>query len=134
MTYDLSRFSTGSFQCFAQSLALNEFGPGLQVYGSGPDGGRDATFTGRANYPSSTSPWDGYTVIQAKFKEKLNADSRDADWLVAQIKGEQEKWLKAKNQKRPDYYLVVSNVDLSSVPLTRSAKGGGCRPMAFFHL
>jgi hypothetical protein len=116
--YDLSRFSPGSFQSFAQSLALHEFGPGLQVYGLGPDGGRDASFNGSPNYPSKANPWTGYTVIQVKYKEKPSNDSRDADWLVTQVKKEQTRWKKAKGERHPDYYLLITNVDLSPLPRT----------------
>jgi hypothetical protein len=137
MEYDLTRFSFNSFQSFAQSLALHVLGPGLEVFGSGADGGRDAAFTGRANYPSSEAPWDGYTVIQAKFKEKLTNDARDADWLVEQIKREQEKWAKASNRKRPDFYILISNVSLSPMPVTVTRKavpkrGGAAKVDAAF--
>lgn len=117
MKYDLSRFSPGSFQRFAQALALHIFGPGLEVYGSGPDGGRDATFDGKPNFPSSTKPWDGYTVVQVKYREKPKGDHRDSDWLVDQIKLEQEAFRKSQRASRkPQYYLIITNVALSGVP------------------
>jgi len=123
MQYDFSRFSPSSFQRFAQAIALQAFGPGLQVYGSGPDGGRDATFTGKPLYPSDQDPWHGYTVIQAKAKEKLTHDAKDADWLVEQIKREQQKWFKQKLSPKPDYYLIVTNVSLSPMPTTVTSGG-----------
>jgi hypothetical protein len=123
MRYDFSRFAPTSFQTFVQALALHVFGSGLQVYGAGPDGARDATFEGRANYPSTEQCWDGYTVIQVKYKDKLTHDSKDADWLVAQIKREQTKWEQSKTFRRPDYYLLVTNVDLSPMPVTLTRRG-----------
>ena len=128
MPYDFSRFDPFTFQSFVQALALHVFGPELEVYGAGPDGARDATFEGKPNYPSVESSWEGYTVIQVKYRQKLTHDSKDADWLVNQIKREQTKLARSKSFRVPDYYLLVTNVDLSPMPaiLTRSGlrKGG----------
>ena len=57
-----------------QALAAYVLGPGIEAFGSGPDGGREATFDGRAQYLSLTDPWDGFVVLQAKFKERLVGD------------------------------------------------------------
>ena len=59
-------FSTRSFEQFVQAVALKVFGPGTVIFGSGPDGGREATFRGRVPFPNETDPWQGYGVIQAK--------------------------------------------------------------------
>ncbi len=91
MKYDFTKFSPSSFQDFVQALAMHVFGPGLQVYGSGADGARDATFEGRPNYPSKEQPWEGYTVLQAKHREKPTGDYRDADWLPQQNKLQKKK-------------------------------------------
>jgi hypothetical protein len=44
---------------------------GIEAPGSGPDGGRDASFRGRVPYPSSADPWSGFGILQAKFKERI---------------------------------------------------------------
>lgn len=48
--YQLEELSPRSFEQLAVVLALKVIGPGLQVYGSGPDGGREATFDGRIDW------------------------------------------------------------------------------------
>ncbi|HEX4548155.1 hypothetical protein, partial [Pseudomonas sp.] len=84
---------------------------------------RDATFEGRPAYPTTDAPWIGYTVVQAKYKERPTGDSKDADWLVAQLKAEQTKFAKrSKSYRRPDYYVIVTNVALSAVPRTTNKK------------
>ena len=123
MPYDFSRFDPFTFQSFVQALALHIFGAGLEVYGAGPDGARDATFEGRPNYPSSDNSWDGYTVIQVKYRQKLTHDAKDADWVVNQIKREQAKLSRSKNFRTPDYYLLVTNVDLSPMPTSVTRLG-----------
>ena len=48
-------------------------GNGVQGFVTGPDGGRDARFSGTAMLvPSETDPWSGKIVIQAKHTELLN--------------------------------------------------------------
>ncbi|KQH80501.1 hypothetical protein AO501_07905 [Mycobacterium gordonae] len=41
----------------------------MEVYGRGPDAGREATYTGTINWSPTTEDdgrWDNYTVIQPK--------------------------------------------------------------------
>jgi hypothetical protein len=44
-------FSPESFEQFARAVALSVFGPGVTMFGNGPDGGREATFRGGVPYP-----------------------------------------------------------------------------------
>lgn len=99
---------------------MSVLGPGIIVFGSGPDGAREATFEGSVPFPSLDDRWDGYIVVQAKCREALKGDARDAAWLVTQLKNEFEKFLKKKSLRRPDYYIIASNVTLSPEP-----KNGG---------
>jgi len=48
-----------------QALATYVLGPGIEAFGSGPDGGREASFRGRVPYPSSADPWNGFGILQA---------------------------------------------------------------------
>ena len=54
-----------------QAVAAYVLGPGIEAFGSGPDGGREASFRGRVPYPSSADPWDGFGIVQSKFKERI---------------------------------------------------------------
>ncbi|SDA94814.1 hypothetical protein SAMN02927914_05254 [Mesorhizobium qingshengii] len=67
MAYDFSRFSTQSFERFVQALAAATVGARIQVYGSGKDGAREATYTGHCRI--ANEDWRGYVVFQAKYHE-----------------------------------------------------------------
>jgi hypothetical protein len=73
--YQLEELGPRAFEQLAVALARKAIGSGLQVYGSGPDGGREATYDGPIDWSSSPNKWcntyggpgwNGYTVVQAK--------------------------------------------------------------------
>lgn len=114
-------FSPESFEQLIRALSIIILGPGVSIFGNGPDGGREATFSGKVNYPHTPfSPWDGYGVIQAKFKEKTESTQIDQNWAESQLKNELTLWAENNNrQPKPDYFIFCTNVELSS------AKNGG---------
>lgn len=128
--YELTRLGSRAFEQLVVSLCREEIGAGVQVFGDGPDGGREATFDGTINWAAtalgSTSTddrWDGYTVLQSKYMLKPKAEPHDnAVWLQGQIREEIERWVKArrgeKRTRYPDYLIFVTNVDLSAVART----------------
>ncbi len=122
MDYDLRRLGTREFEHLTQALALKVFGPAVKVFGDGPDGGREATFHGRVNYPdpAETGPWQGYGVLQAKFRARPTTTQQDTSWLLGQIRAEMKAWEKKNSRRRkqglPDYLLFTTNVYLSSTP------------------
>ncbi|MFD4354510.1 hypothetical protein ACFWPX_18295 [Nocardia sp. NPDC058518] len=69
--YDIDRLGDRAFEQLVVSLAAHVPGPGIQAFGDGTDGGREATFDGPINWSSTTfepsGRWSGYTVLQAKF-------------------------------------------------------------------
>ena len=84
--YNLSQLSSRSFEQLLQALAAKVLGPGIGIFGDGPDGGREATFHGKVPYPSVADSWDGYGVLQVKFRQRSRAMSRnDGDWAVDPI-------------------------------------------------
>jgi hypothetical protein len=112
--YDLSRLSTRSFEQLVQALSAQILGPGLVVFGDGPDGGREATFEGKVPYPNTIAPWNGYVVVQAKFKQRSEGTTKDGKWAHAQLRGELEKFATdRRNLRKPEYYLFCINVVLS---------------------
>ncbi|WP_316169701.1 hypothetical protein [Bradyrhizobium sp. SZCCHNRI1058] len=115
-----STFSPQSFERLIQALSARLLGPGLIVFGSGPDGAREATFEGTVPFPSTEDKWSGYIVVQAKCREAPKSDARDVTWLLAQLKQEFDKFAKKKHLRRPDYYIIATNVTLSPEP-----KNGG---------
>src|ERR1700677_288267 len=118
---DLTGLGPRGFERMCQALATYVLGPGIEVFGSGPDGGREASFRGRVPYPSSADPWDGFGVVQAKFKERLLGTGADTTWLRRQVKAELGDWAdpgkaRVTQGRRPDYLIVATNVSLSGVP------------------
>ncbi|MDX6650737.1 MAG: hypothetical protein QOJ97_2688 [Solirubrobacteraceae bacterium] len=113
MDYDLSRLSTRSFEQLVQALAAEILGPATVIFGDGPDGGREATFEGPVPYPSPDDQWNGYTVVQAKFRQRPESSS-DSEWALAQLKRELQEF-ESGTRRRPDNYLFVTNVTLSGV-------------------
>ena len=78
---DLTGLGPRGFERMCQALATYVLGPGIEAFGSGPDGGREASFRGRVPYPSSADPWDGFGIAQAKFKERILGTGADTTWL-----------------------------------------------------
>ncbi|MDK9700144.1 MAG: hypothetical protein OEM52_08375 [bacterium] len=119
--YNLSAMDPRSFEHIVQALAKKVIGEGVTPFGDGPDGGREATFTGPMDYPSKTKgKWDGYLVIQCKYRQRPESD--DTAWAIKQLKEELEKYTKKDSKRRigPDYFLFVTNVVLPP-----KAKTGG---------
>src|ERR1700677_794963 len=117
--YQLEEISPRSFEQLAVALALKVTGPGLQVYGSGPDGGREATFDGRIDWAASGDEgavWNGYTVVQAKQCEHPSEDpQRNLAWLKPHLRKEIDAWMEPDSSRSrfPNNLLVVTNVRLS---------------------
>jgi hypothetical protein len=91
---EFRNFSSQSFERLIQALSVHILGPGTIVFGAGPDGGREASFEGSVPFPSQQDCWNGYIVVQAKCRELLKGDARDAAWLIAQLKEEFQKFIK----------------------------------------
>ncbi|MFE2540995.1 NACHT domain-containing protein [Actinacidiphila glaucinigra] len=130
--HDLTRLGSRAFEQLVVALARHDIGSGVQVFGDGPDGGREATFEGTINWSKTASEgqdgmdqWSGYTVLQAKFNVKPSREPKDnAVWLQGQIKSDLDGWIRAAKEhtraRLPDYLIFITNVDLSPM-----AKIGG---------
>ncbi|WP_320128172.1 hypothetical protein [uncultured Sphaerochaeta sp.] len=118
--FTLSGFSAESFEQFVRALAIAILGPGVMAFGNGPDGGREATFSGKLDFPfPSSEQWDGYGVIQAKFKESNESNAIDQEWAKKQLESELIAFNESKKRNpKPQYYIFVTNVSLSSVSQT----------------
>ena len=114
--YNLSQLSSRSFEQLLQALAAKVLGPGIGIFGDGPDGGREATFHGKVPYPSVADSWDGYGVLQAKFLQRPRDVTNDGQWAVDQLQSEITKYLNVENKRRkPDYFIYATNVVLTPV-------------------
>ncbi|MHA6757298.1 NACHT domain-containing protein [Streptacidiphilus sp. PAMC 29251] len=118
MDYALSGLTTGSFEQLTGALAKCVLGPGVAVFGDGKDGGREATFDGPVSFPFPDRQWDGYGVIQAKFRRRSAGDIPDAEWMERKVRAELKAWLDpaSKRGRLPEYLLFTTNVVLSPVP------------------
>jgi hypothetical protein len=124
---DLTRLGSRAFEQLVVSLCRREVGPGMQVFGDGPDGGREATFDGTIQWSrtavestATDDTWSGYTVLQSKFMLKPDPAPRvNAVWLQGQIRDEIKEWTQAAESRSrdrlPDYLIFLTNVDLSPV-------------------
>jgi len=120
MMYDLTRLGSARFEHLVQALALAHLGHAVQVFGAGPDGGREAAFHGVVNMDGK-GKWDGYGVIQAKYKEKLTTTTADQSWFFQEVTAELDAWINPNKKRylnKPDYLIVVTNVPLTSVAQT----------------
>lgn len=127
--YDLSGLSTRSFEKLIQALVGRVLGSGTITFGDGPDGGREATFEGKMDYPSEADPWDGYCVVQAKFRQRPKGAKSDSGWALKELEGELKDFADPKKRRRcPDYYLFATNVVLTPV----SDSGGKDQAAALF--
>jgi hypothetical protein len=121
--YPLEELSHRAFEQMIVALALCEVGSGVEAFGSGPDGGREATFSGQIEWSKTglddAGAWDGYVVFQAKQAERNSTyPAENLKWLKQQVDDELDSWM-ADSSKRgqfPDYLIFITNVRLSSVP------------------
>ena len=112
--YDLSRLSPRAFEHLVQALAVKVLGPGVVVFGDGPDGGREATFERSVPYPTPDNPWNGYGVVQAKYHERSGDVQQDGKWAVEQLKKELRKYTDPDSQlRKPEYLIYATNVVLT---------------------
>ena len=115
--YQLDPLGNREFEHLTQALAKAEIASGVTPWGDGKDGGREATFEGIMSYPTQASPWNGYLVLQSKFKSRPTSDTRqEGDWIIKQLKDELKKFLDPnRNLRKPDYYILATNIRLTAV-------------------
>lgn len=88
---------------------------GAETFSEGPDGGRDSRFEGLAQmYPSTSRPWDGLTIIQAKHTINYNSKFNDPDFFNpesenATITVEAKKIKKLIDTDGINNYMIFSN-------------------------
>ena len=97
MDYPLARLGSREFEQLLQSLCKARLGPRVEAFGDGPDGGRDAVIRGRIIW-SEDDVWDGYTIMQAKFRQRLLGTDLDTKWFTEQVEGELKNWVAYKSR------------------------------------
>jgi hypothetical protein len=114
MDYRLEALSSRSFEQLVQSIGVLELGPGLVVFGDGPDGGREATFDGTLPRIGTPRCQAGYLVVQAKFLQRPRGARTDGAWALDQLRSELKTY-RAGGRRLPDFYLFATNATLSPV-------------------
>jgi hypothetical protein len=102
------------FEHLIQALLKVVIGSGTTTFGDGPDGGREATYSGLAPYPSPAEQWDGEWIFQAKFHDTRQIGPETArKQIVADLRSELEK-ITVKYKRRCNNYILATNVRLSA--------------------
>jgi hypothetical protein len=128
MGYDFSRFSPQSFERFAQALVTKRLGNGVQIFGAGADGAREASYEGSLPIQTHGHQWNGYVVAQAKYRSSVQGGTSDAAWLQKELEKDLKQFLdKDRGLRKPEYYLVVTNVVLSPMQSGAGGKSGRSR-------
>ena len=118
MDHNLNGLTSRDFEHLSEAMAQAVLGPGVSAFGDGKDGGREATFEGRVPYSNELQPWEGYGVVQAKFRQRPDQPPVPVSWFKDQVRDELEAWLapKSKRGRLPQYVIFTTNVVLSAVP------------------
>lgn len=108
------------FERLVVILCQQLFGLGVQGFAKGPDGGRDARFSGiAAQIPSPNGPWVGNTIIQAKHCHGYYRSFSDTDFFnpgsqSSVISKEIPRIQNLRNDGELDHYILFSNRRLAA--------------------
>ncbi len=102
------------FEGLVIEFCVELLGHGVQGFVTGPDGGRDARFSGTAKLvPSDTVPWSGKIVIQAKHTQLLNKSFSESDFFgggsSSTIEKEIPRIKRLFKDEELDYYILFAN-------------------------
>jgi hypothetical protein len=112
--YRLNILGWYNFERLVQTLLKAAIGVGVTSFGGSKDKGRDATFKGSANYPNKNTRWSGYWVFQVKYMDYEELPSKDAQSRLRSELCEEMKKIIKKNRKKPDNYILITNISVSS--------------------
>jgi hypothetical protein len=116
MKYAYENLGDDQFEKLIVFLCHELLGVATQGFAKGVDGGRDAKFVGKAQlHPSTTDPWIGITVIQAKHTNGYNRNFSESDFYNPRpntksiIGDEIPKITNLRNKKELDHYMLFAN-------------------------
>ena len=124
--YDINQLGSRPFEQLVVALCVRAIGAGVEAFGDGPDGGREATCDGQITWSAgadgAADRWTGYTVFQAKFHYNQGEPASNLVWFKKQIDEELDRWVasmdKGSRLRAPDYMVFASNVRLSGVGIS----------------
>lgn len=114
MRFALHDLQPKQFEDLVVELCHELLGTGVQKFATGPDGGRDAKFVGRAQeFPSRAAPLSGTTVVQAKHTLDAVGKFSDADFsgksATSALSVEIPRIKALRDAGQLDNYLLFSN-------------------------
>ncbi|MDN4472881.1 ABC-three component system protein [Demequina zhanjiangensis] len=123
MRYPFHDLDDSKFERLVVALMRELFGLAVEEFSPGPDGGRDARFTGTAErFPSAASPWVGCTIGQAKHTSGFNTHISDSDFSGAGetslISVEIERVKALVKSGELDNYLLITNRRAGAIAAT----------------
>jgi len=116
MKYAYENLGEDQFEKLIVFLCHELLGVATQGFAKGVDGGRDAKFEGKAQlHPSTTEPWIGITIIQAKHTNGYNRNFSETDFYNPRpntksiIADEIPKITNLRKKKQLDHYMLFAN-------------------------
>jgi hypothetical protein len=116
MRFAYEELSDDQFENLIVFVCQELLGLSTQCFSTGPDGGRDAKFVGKAQHiPSRTEPWDGTVIIQAKHTNGQNRHFSESDFysdnstVVTVLSEELLRINKLRATGQLDYYMLFAN-------------------------
>lgn len=115
MKYAYEDLGDDQFEELVVFICRRLLGMGAQGFATGPDGGRDAKFVGTAQFiPSTTAPWKGTVIVQAKHTSGYNRSFSEGDFFNAKsvntvVGKEVPRIKKLREAKQLDHYMIFAN-------------------------
>lgn len=119
MKFAYEELSEDQFEVLTVFLCQRLFGISVHGFAIGPDGGRDAKFTGTAElFPSKAAPWKGTAIIQAKHTNGHNRSFSELDFYSAKstttvLGKELPRIKKLRASGELDHYMLFANRKLT---------------------
>lgn len=119
MKYAYEDLSEDQFEQLVVLLCRHLLGMGVQGFAKGVDGGRDAKFIGVAQLlPSTSAPWNGTVIVQAKHTNGYNRSFSEGDFFNPKsdntvIGKETPRVKKLRDGKQLDHYMLFANRKLT---------------------
>jgi hypothetical protein len=119
MKFAYEDLSDDQFELLIVHLCQRLLGIAVQGFAKGPDGGRDAKFVGTAEmYPSTTAPWTGTIIVQAKHTNGYNRSFSELDFYNTSssntiIGKEIPRIKKLRESNQLDHYMLFANRKLT---------------------
>jgi len=121
MKYAYEDLGDDQFEQLVVLLCRRLLGMGTQGFAKGVDGGRDAKFAGRAQFiPSTTAPWEGTVIVQAKHTNGYNRSFSEGDFFNPKsentvIGKEVPRIKRLRANKQLDHYMIFANRKLTAL-------------------